>query len=95
MAEISEDLREASVLLVWSSVIKFRKRKVFCSRNLKNFKRFQSGRCALNKKDNRIQFEFGTILKALFNSDIPDRQAFVATLFLTPGSKAAPLKGHL
>ena len=64
MAEISEDLREASVLLIWSSVIKFRKRKVFCSRNLKNFKRFQSGRCALNKKDNRIQFEFGTILKA-------------------------------
>ena len=69
MAEISKDLREASVLLIWYKphqiqILDIRRWKVFCSRNLKTFKRFQSGRCAQNKKDNRIQFEFGTILKA-------------------------------
>ena len=69
MAEISKDLREASVLLIWYKphqiqILDIRRWKVFCSRNLKNFKRFQSSRCAQNKKDNRIQFEFGTILKA-------------------------------
>ena len=79
MAEISKDLREASVLLIWYKphqiqILDIRRWKVFCSRNLKNFKRFQSGRCALNKKDNRIQFEFGTILKAcsiqIFQTDM-------------------------